>query len=179
VTWLGKAAVLWALDEAPDVPPHLVAALIAVARYAGEDGRGAHPSAATIAAHIRKTERSAKKDLAELRELGLLLPGNPRIVAHVRADQRPAVYDLPVPRGVAHDTPSSPNGVSCATARGVAQGPDGVSHTTPEEILNRSLKSARAASGDDAPRAHLENPALVADTIAQLRAGFAAKGRRR
>jgi hypothetical protein len=119
-SWLSKPAVLWALDEAPDVPAHLVAALVAVARYADENGRGAHPSALTVAAHIRKTERNAKKDLSELRQLGLLLSGDQRIVVSIRADRRPFVYDLPMARGVAQDTPSRGHGVSRATARGVA-----------------------------------------------------------
>ena len=156
--WLGKAAVLWVLYEAPDVPAHLLSTLLAVAASTGADGKGAYISAATVAQLTRKTERTAKKDLAELTRLGLLLPGNQRIVAHIRSDRRPNVYDLPMPRGVAQDTPSSPNGVSHTTARGVVQGPNGVSHTTPEEILNRSRIGARAASGDDAPRAHLEDP---------------------
>ncbi len=135
MAWLSKRAVLWALDEAASVPPHLVSALIAVARYAGEDGRGAHPSALTVAGHIRKTERTAKKDLAELRQLGLLLPGDQRIVAAIRADKRPFVYDLPMPRGVAQDTPSTGHGVS---------------HRTPEEFLKNSSTRARA-DGAGAP----------------------------
>jgi hypothetical protein len=138
------------------VPARLVSTLVAVAAFAGTDGRGAHPSAATVAMITRKTERNAKKDLAALRELGLLLPGDPRIVAHIRADRRPSVYDLPMPRGVAQDTPSSGHGVSHATARGVAESPNGVSHATPEEFLKNSGTARgrdRAGSADaGAPR---------------------------
>lgn len=160
--WLSKAAVLWALDEAGDIPPRLVATLIAVARYAGEDGRGAHPSAATIAAHIRKNERNTKKDLAELARLGLLLPGDHRLVAHIRADKRPAVYDLPMPRGVAQDTPLNGHGVSQMAPRGVADGPNGVSQATPKEILKGSGIGARA-NGAEAPRAHQPKPRRQCD----------------
>lgn len=151
--WLSKAAVLWAMDEAPDVPPHLFAALLAVARYADEHGRGAYPSAMTVAAIIRKSERNAKKDLAALRRLGLLLPGDQRIAKDIRGDKRPFVYNLPMPsdssaRGDVCDTPSSGNGVSHTTARGVAQVSSGVSHTTPEEFLKNSGRRApRARAG--------------------------------
>jgi hypothetical protein len=156
--WLSKAAVLWALDEAGDMPPRLVAALITVARYAGEDGRGAHPSAATVAACIRKNERNAKKDLAELQRRGLLLPGDPRLVAHIRADRRPAVYDLPIPRGVAEDTPLGVYGVSQATARGVAESPNGVSHATPKEVLKTSGRRARDSAAAPSPPAEPQPP---------------------
>ena len=151
--WLGKAAVLWTFDDAPAVPPHLVAALVAVARYADENGRGAHPSAYTAALHIRKTERSAKKDLAELRQLGLLLPGDQRITAGIRADKRPFVYDLPMPRGVAQDTPRGNSGVSRRTGRGVPRVPSGVSHRTPKESLKNSSKRARGHAADAPPHA--------------------------
>lgn len=150
--WLGKAAVLWALDEAPDVPPNLLAALIAIARYADENGRGAHPSASTIAAHIRKSERHAKRDLGELAKLGLLVPGNQRIVAYIRADRRPAVYDLPMPRGDAQTTPSAVNGVTHKAPRGDVQGPHGVVHTSPEEILKGSRGRARGNGAGAPPR---------------------------
>jgi hypothetical protein len=152
VKWLSKAAVLWALDDAPEVPPHLVSTLIAVARYAGEDGRGAYPSALTVAQHTRKSERQAKRDLAELSRLGLLTPGDNRIVAAIRADQRPNVWDLAMLRGDTHDTPSSANGVSPMTGRGDIQGPHGVSPMSPEEILNRSGKGVRGANRAAAPR---------------------------
>lgn len=139
--WLSKAAVLWAMDEARGVPPHLVAALLAIARYADENGRGAHPSALTVAAIIRKSERNAKKDLAALRELGLLVPGDQRIVKDIRADKRPFVYDLPMPRGV-------------------AQGPSGVSQATPKEFLKNSRTRAprdRAGGASASALANTEN----------------------
>lgn len=145
--WLSKAAVLWAMYEAPDVPSHLLAALVAVAMHTGEDGKGAYVSAATVAQLTRKTERSAKRDLAELRGLGLLLPGNQRIVAHISADKRPFVYDLPMPRGDAHDTPLNGHGVTHTSSRGDVHGQDGVTYTSPKEILKRSRRSARANAG--------------------------------
>jgi hypothetical protein len=178
--WISRTAVLWVMDEAPDVPVRLFAALVAVARYAGEDGRGAHPSAQTVADIIRKTERSAKKDLAALRKLGLLLPGDQRIARHIRADKRPFVYDLPMPRGVAQDTSSVSHGVSHRTGRGVAQVQNGVSHRTPEEVLKTSGIGARPDA--DAPHANL-SPAdaarAAANGAAKIREALNARPQRR
>lgn len=154
--WLSSAAVLWVMDEAPAVPPHLFAALAAVARYADEDGRGAYPARSTVAAIIRKSEGNTRKDLAALRKLGLLLPGDQRLVKDMRPDRRPFVYDLPMSRGVAHDpshggshrTPRSGNGGSHRVITGGRTRSSGGSHTTPEEVLKTS--GTGAAPGDDA-----------------------------
>lgn len=144
--WLSKPAVLWALDEAPGVPPELVSALVALARHAGLDGRGAHPSAATIAGQTRKSERQAKRDLKRLEELKLIMPGDTAIVAHIRADRRPKVYDLAMPRGDTDDMSSDGHGVTPRVARGDTQGRHGVSPMSPEEVLKTSRKGARGPS---------------------------------
>lgn len=149
--WVSRNALLWALYDAPDVPAHLLSTLIAVAIHTSQGGKGAYVSAATVAAITRKSERNAKKDLAELRKLGLLVPGNQRIAMHIRSDGRPMVYDLPMPRGVAGDTPSDGHGVSHTTGRGVAEGHHGVSQTTPKEIYKRSRIAGRGADGAPPP----------------------------
>src|SRR5262249_51482293 len=64
--WPSKPAVLWALYDAGDVPAHLLSTLLVYAVHAGTDGRGAHPSAATVATLTRKTERIAKYNIAQL-----------------------------------------------------------------------------------------------------------------
>jgi hypothetical protein len=157
--WLGRRAVLWVLDEAPGVPAALVSTLIALGRYAGEDGRGAYASAATIAAHTRKTERQAKRDLAELERLGLIQRGNQALAASIRADKRPVVYDLAMAvRGDTHDTPQSANGVTPMVERGDMQGRSGVSPMSPKEILNGSRKGARDAARAATPQ-RAANPA--------------------
>jgi hypothetical protein len=155
--WLSKPAVLWAIYEAEKVPAHLLATLIVVAMHTSAEGKGAFISAATVAALTRKSERNAKKDLAELRRLGLVVPGNQLLTAHIRCDRRPFVYDLPLPvdnspAGVSHTTSRNGHGVSHTTRRGVAEGPDGVSHTTPEEVLKTSGKGGRARQGERARR---------------------------
>jgi helix-turn-helix protein len=149
MVWLSKAAVLWVLDDAAAVPPQLVSTLLAVARYAGEDGRGAHPSATTVARHTRKTERQAKRDLGELVRLGLLLRGDQELVKEVRADRRPTVYDLAMPRGVTDVTPPA-NGVTHRVGRGDTQGQHGVSPMSPEEILKTS-RTSRPPGGPSQP----------------------------
>jgi hypothetical protein len=139
--WLGKRPVLWALYEAEKVPARLVSTLLAVAARAGEDGRGAFPSVAEIAAVTRKAERAVQKDLAALRKLGLLLPGDDSLAGAIRADRRPNVYDLPLPRGEPECTPLDSHGVAEKVERGRREGRHGVSHGSPEDLLNRSRRS--------------------------------------
>jgi hypothetical protein len=94
--WLSKAAVLWVLDEAPGLPPRLVAALIAVAAYTDEHGHGARAAASEIARRTRKSERQAQRDLAELEKIGLLRRGDQTLAAHIPPNFRPNVYDIPL-----------------------------------------------------------------------------------
>lgn len=150
--WLNKAAVLWVLRRAPEVPVHLVATLVVVASYVGKDGRGAYCSASTVAAQTRKTERQAKRDLAELVKLGLLLPGDQNIVARFRSDRRPNVYDLP-PGAVDNSqdgvTPMSPrdgHGVTPMVERGDTHGQDGVTPMSPNPVLEKGWKRPRGAA---------------------------------
>ena len=151
--WLSKAAILWALYEAPDVPARLVSTLIAVAVYAGADGCGAYPSAATVAMLTRKSESQAKRDIAELEKLGLLLPGDERVVKDIRADRRPKVYDLPMPRGASERPPSEgPRGASgYRTGRIWEQ--NGGRPDAPEEVLKTSGRRARDSAGAQSPPA--------------------------
>ena len=164
--WLSKPAVLWVLYDAGNIPAHLVSTLIMFAVHAGTDGRGAHPSAATVAMLTRKGERRTKRDIAELVNLGLLVPGDPRIVAHIRADRRPAVYDLPMPRGGPQDTPLNGHGVVHRTARGGREVPDGVVHRTPEEVLN---KTGSAAAGSPASPPRPPDDPWMAGLLEELR----------
>jgi hypothetical protein len=94
----------WALEEAPEVPAHLVATLIGLANHADRHGRGAYPSQATLAEYTRKTDRGIRNDLGALLEAGLIRRGDQRLVAHIAADERPVVYDLAVERRRARAT---------------------------------------------------------------------------
>jgi hypothetical protein len=152
--WFGMNAVAWVLDHAPKVPAALVSTLVAVARHANNEGCNAYPSVPTIASATRKSERQVKRDLAELRQLGLLLPGDVRIVEKLfPADRRPAIYDLPLHlrRGDTYDTS---RGDMDVTARGDMEGEtgchtgsDGVSPTTPKEEDLKKKTQKDSSSG--------------------------------
>lgn len=87
-------AITWVLNEAQDVPAPLVSTLVGLANHATPDGRNAYPSQAKLAKYTRKSERTVRRDLAELERLGLICRGDQRVVEHVPRDRRPVVYDL-------------------------------------------------------------------------------------
>lgn len=114
--WLSIRAVLWVLDEAPDVPAPLVSTLIGIARHADESGRNSYPSQTLLARYTRKTVRQVRKDLAALVEKGLIRVADDQgAAAHIRGDRRPVVYDLPC--GI-----DRPNGRNSTTGRVVPAG---------------------------------------------------------
>ncbi len=87
-------ALAWVLNDAPAVPPHLVAPLMGLANHADEFGRGSYPSTDTLSWYTRKDERAVRRDLDKLEELGLIKPGDQRMVLHLPPDKRPTVYNL-------------------------------------------------------------------------------------
>jgi hypothetical protein len=89
-------ATNWVLNDAPDVPPHLVSTLFGLANHAHADGRNAYISKETLSRYTRKAPRNVQKDLRDLEELGLIVLGDQRVVEHYRADKRPIVYNLAV-----------------------------------------------------------------------------------
>jgi hypothetical protein len=161
--WVSQSAVYWALCEAGGVPARLVSTLVAVAMFADEHGRGAWPSAATVAAMTRKSETQAKRDLGELEKLRLIQPGDRRLVMHMRADRRPNVWDLAMPeRGPSRRTPQGgPRGAS-GDGTGCIPLQNGVRPDAPEEFLKNSEQDApdarAAGAGDDAPSTQPQTP---------------------
>lgn len=91
-------AINWALEDAPDVPSHLVAVLVALANHADASGRNAYVGQERLGWYTRKARRNVRKDIDALIKLGLIREGDQRIVAHLRADKRPTVYDLAMER---------------------------------------------------------------------------------
>jgi hypothetical protein len=172
VTWLSKPAVLWAMDEANGVPARLRSTLFAVARYAGEDGRGAFPSLAQVAWITGKSRAQAGKDIAALVELGVLLPGDPGLVKDIRADVRPNVYDLAMrvsPRRDARvssgrDAPGGSR-VSSGARTGLVASKTASRLGETEEDLKRS-STARGRVGARAPRAAPRAPQTQTPRIA-------------
>jgi len=135
-------AIAWVLEAAPDVPPHLVAVLVGLANHANEDGRNAYPSQELLAWYARKGDRSVRKDLDALEELGLIRRGNQRVVEYLPADKRPVVWDLALeqrrdPRP-AHGLPGRPTANPQLTAREE----NGGNHTTPGLLADQEIGGA-------------------------------------
>ncbi|GIF98762.1 helix-turn-helix domain-containing protein [Catellatospora citrea] len=91
-------AITWVLNDAPDLPPNLVATLIALANHADPNGQAAAPSQNLLARYTRKKPRTIRDDLAALKANGLIRHGDQQQVAFLPADRRPVVYDLAMER---------------------------------------------------------------------------------
>jgi hypothetical protein len=128
--------------------------LLCLANYAGSDGRGAFPSAATLSDDTGLSERTVRLKLDELEKAGFILEGNQAIAAAYidRRDRRPVVYDLQLKRG-ANAAPrkergaddrtgctSQPNGVQENAERGAAAAPNTpLNHQGTEEQQQREV----------------------------------------
>jgi hypothetical protein len=89
-------AIIWALEDAPGVPAQCVSVLIGLANKADRHGRGAYPSAATLASWARKSKRQVHYDLIALSDAKLIREGDQSLVRHLPPNRRPVVYDLAV-----------------------------------------------------------------------------------
>lgn len=88
-------ATNWAMRETSthgDARAKLV--LMCLADYARPDGTGAYPTVKSIVAMTEIPERTVRRKLALLRDMGLIRMGDQRIVAGYSKDKRPIVYDL-------------------------------------------------------------------------------------
>lgn len=90
--------MVWVLEDAPDLPPHLVGLMLGLANHADNKGQAAYPSIATLSWYARKGERVTHRDMAKLLEIGLIRKGNQAHVLHLPPDKRPTVYDLALER---------------------------------------------------------------------------------
>ncbi len=147
----------WVLEEAPDLPAHLLGTLLALANHAGRDGTGARPSQETLAWYTRKARRNVRKDIDALLKLGLIREGDQRVVAHLRADRRPVVYDLAMERKrtpvvLDEGMPASPRKVGTGgrtdppgtPSRGDAHVPHGGMPASPKPSTEPSTSSSSA-----------------------------------
>lgn len=91
-------AMIWALEQAPDVPPQCVGVLMGLANHADSQGRGVYAGQKLLASYARKSDRSVRNDLTQLMALGLIRKGDQSLAEHIPADCRPVVYDLPLER---------------------------------------------------------------------------------
>ncbi|KAB8186927.1 hypothetical protein FH608_046415 [Nonomuraea phyllanthi] len=95
---MSTQAMVWALEDAPDVPAQALGVLMGLANHADEFGRGAYPDQQTLAGYARKSDRSCRSDLAMLEELGLIRRGDQGLVAHLAPNKRPVVWDVAMER---------------------------------------------------------------------------------
>lgn len=144
--------------------------LLCLANYAGSDGRGAFPAAATLSDDTGLSERTVRLKLAELDAAGWISEGNQAIAAAYidRRDRRPVVYDLQMKRGASAaprergagkrtGCSSQTNGVQENAERGAAAAPNpSLNRQGPEEQLQRELadevlRQEQAAGGCPQP----------------------------
>ncbi|WP_236189524.1 helix-turn-helix domain-containing protein [Pseudomonas pharyngis] len=140
--------------------------LLCLANYAGSDGRGAFPSAATLSEDTGLSERTVRLKLDELEKAGFITEGNQAIAAAYidRRDRRPVVYDLQMKRG-ANAAPrkdrgaddrtgcnSQQNGVQENAERGAAAAPNpSLNHQgTEEQLQQREIDAALAEQNNAA-----------------------------
>lgn len=95
---MSREALIWVIEDAPDVQPHWIPVLIGLARHADRQGRGAYPSQELLAEYARKSDRSVRNDLSAMEKAGLIREGEARLVEHLPPDRRPLVWDLALER---------------------------------------------------------------------------------
>jgi hypothetical protein len=133
--------------------------LLCLGNYASADGRGAYPSARTLAEDTCLAERTIRYKLDALEAGGFIVRGNQALAAVYieRHDRRPVVYDLQLVRG-ANAAPrskrgaddgtgcnSEQNGVHPETERGAPAAPNTSSnHQVTEEQQQREILEAIA-----------------------------------
>lgn len=150
-------AVQWALNAHHTGPlaPETRLVLVVMAERADQKGRNVYLSAGTIAASLGTTERSVRRNLRVLRDLDLILCGNPEVIPDsYRHDRRPVVYNLAMTarRGDSNVTPlrgperaSRPDsnvtpftayGVTAVSARGDSSVRHGVTAVSPKPLID-------------------------------------------
>ena len=108
--------------------------LLAIADHQGE--QGAYPSIATLAKMVGTSERSIKRDIARLKELGEL-----NVIPHgapTSGQYKPNLYFVTLP-GVTGAHPSHHSGVTDEVARGDTAGKSGVTGSGTQN-LKRNIK---------------------------------------
>lgn len=102
-------AVAWALNESPTDDPATRLILVAMAEVAHDDGTACFLSHKTIAEKACVSEATVKRRLRELKEEGLLVPGDESLVSHYPVNRRPNVWNLALwrQRSITADTGQS------------------------------------------------------------------------
>lgn len=160
----------WAMEQRIVADPVSRHVLLCLANYADKDGRGAFPSADSLAQDTGLSVRTVRLKLAQLVDAGATRKGSQGLAAVYidRADRRPVVYDLIMARG-AGNAPRKPgrgaadddNGVQLATERGAA--------AAPNPSYNHQEETHGSPAGD-------EGAAIAVDEQADLLGGKAPVG---
>lgn len=141
----------WALRHAPvggDTTKRLI--LMALAEFAGPDGKGAYPSIDTLCELVRLKRRCVMRHIAEMERAGVIRRGDQRLTLHYRSDRRPVVWDLNMPPV---GKSGMPVGQEQAIDRSLAD--DDVHHCAPREESDEMHDDAPREKNDvhaDAPR---------------------------
>lgn len=162
-------AMAWAIEQrfVTDAPTRHV--LLCLANYADKTGRGAFPSASTLADETGLSERTVRYKLDTLAEAGLIRLGAQSLAsAYIeRADRRPVVWDLAIERG-AGDAPREAERGAADDTTGCSSRHNGVQELHPIRPL--SLKASvsscepdgSCASADaDAPAGRIPYQAII------------------
>ena len=175
-------AMVWALRQRIVKNSKHRHVLLVLGNYAGEDGRGAFPSAKTLCEETGLSESTVRRALSALEEMGCIRRGNQAIVVAWggRADRLPVLWDFPAladaERGVALTprekskekeakkrpvtvTPRKTNGVSEREKRGVT--------VTPKPFLypSKTTTTASALIWDSLPQLSSEERGVVVDQL--------------
>jgi hypothetical protein len=164
-------SMTWALEQRLVSDPTCRHVLLCLANYADKEGRGAFPSAASLAADTGLSERTIRYKLDSLESLGAIRRGNQAIAAAYidRHDRRPVVYDVVSNRGAA-DAPreerganedatgcsSQQSGVQMKTERGAAAAPN------PSSIRQLSVNNP---IGEKTPQPKVRKPKFDPTTV--------------
>ncbi|MCF7540605.1 helix-turn-helix domain-containing protein [Pseudomonas petrae] len=155
-------SMVWALEQRDIQDSSCRHVLLCLANYAGSDGRGAFPSALTLANDTGLSERTVRYKLDALEDAGLIQRGNQAIAAAYidRHDRRPVVYDMVEKRGAAgaprserganEDATgcnSQQNGVQIKTERGAESAPN--TSSIRQLSVNKPKERADKSAADD------------------------------
>jgi hypothetical protein len=149
--WAGQRAMSWVIDDAP-VPTALFPVLMVIARRCDENGRGSYQSVPTIAEKTGKSQDQVKRDIRELKKVGLLVEGDLALVKHLPEWKRPAVYDLPLHISGPKPLKESKNKTGGTSQGGGMDAPRGMDATGWHSTRQGGGMDALGGGGMDAPQ---------------------------
>ncbi|MEV4127046.1 helix-turn-helix domain-containing protein [Nocardia sp. NPDC049707] len=157
-------ATRWAARKVLIEDGTLKCLLMIMADAAGSRGEGVWLSQETLALRTGFTDRTIRRSLEKLKDLGLIRPGNPELVAHLPKDERPLVWNLVLSRTIGQgEVPRTPRKLTRKTATGPdtestkdrtlsPEGPDTESKTPGLSVLQSVNEALVEGCGDSKAR---------------------------